>query len=155
MNMDFTLSRNPFGKLDFTATDGSVHPNIVPVRAFPIAAPLQDIALVSEEGHELAWIADLAALADGNRTLLEAELASREFMPEMLELQQVSSFATPSTWEVKTDRGSTTFILKAEEDIRRLSQTTLLIADSNGIHYLIRDVQKLDRHSRKLLDRFL
>lgn len=155
MNMDFTLSRNPFGKLDFTAADGSVHPNIVPVRAFPIAAPMQDIALVSEEGHELVWIADLDTLSEGNRILLEAELASREFMPELLELQQVSSFATPSTWEAKTDRGMTSFILKAEEDIRRLSQTTLLIADSNGIHYLIRDVQKLDRQSRKLLDRFL
>jgi hypothetical protein len=155
MSMDFTLSHNLFGKLVFTASDGTVHSNILPVRAFPIAAPLQDIALVSEEGHELAWITDLASLSEGNRKLLEAELASREFMPEMLELQQVSSFATPCTWEVKTDRGHTSFILKAEEDIRRLSQTTLLIADSNGIHYLIRDVQKLDRHSRKLLDRFL
>lgn len=155
MSMDFTLSHNLFGKLVFTASDGTVHSNILPVRAFPIAAPQQDIALVSEEGHELAWITDLASLSEGNRKLLEAELASREFMPELLELQQVSSFATPSTWEVKTDRGHTSFILKAEEDIRRLSQTTLLIADSNGIHYLIRDVQKLDRHSRKLLDRFL
>jgi hypothetical protein len=31
----------------------------------------------------------------------------------------------------------------------------LLIADSHGINYLIRDSQALDAHSRRLLDRFL
>ena len=46
-------------------------------------------------------------------------------------------------------------MLKGEEDIRRLSQTRLLIADSHGIQFLVRDIGTLDRHSRKLLDRFL
>ena len=46
-------------------------------------------------------------------------------------------------------------ILKGEEDIRRLSQTRLLIADSNGIEFLVRDLTQLDPNSRKLLDRFL
>ncbi|HSG22318.1 MAG TPA: DUF1854 domain-containing protein, partial [Azonexus sp.] len=44
---------------------------------------------------------------------------------------------------------------KGEEEIRRLSHTRLLIADSNGIEFLIRDLSQLDQHSRKLLDRFL
>jgi hypothetical protein len=56
---------------------------------------------------------------------------------------------------VETDRGPTTFILKGEDDIRRLAASTLLIADSNGIHFLIRDLNTLDQSSRKLLDRFL
>jgi hypothetical protein len=29
------------------------------------------------------------------------------------------------------------------------------MADSHGIFYLVRDIQSLDKHSRKLLDRFL
>jgi hypothetical protein len=83
------------------------------------------------------------------------ELASREFMPEISRLNHVSSFATPSAWSVETDRGPTTFVLKGEEDIRRLSASTLLIADSHGVHFLIRDLHRLDASSRKLLDRFL
>ena len=63
--------------------------------------------------------------------------------------------ATPSTWTIVTDRGETKLILKGEEDIRRLAAPALLIADSNGIQYLIRDRQALDAHSRKILDRFL
>jgi hypothetical protein len=46
-------------------------------------------------------------------------------------------------------------ILKGEEDIRRLSASRLLIADTHGIQFLVRDMSQLDRHSRKLLDRFL
>ena len=30
-----------------------------------------------------------------------------------------------------------------------------LITDNNGIHYLVRDMNALDKTSRKLLDRFL
>ena len=153
--VDFRLTRNPFGQLVFASADGNVYEGVMPVRAFPIAAPAEGIALVSADGHELAWIDRLTDLPDDMRVLLEEELASREFMPEIRSIRHVSSFATPSTWQVETDRGDTAFVLKGEEDIRRLAPTTLLIADSHGIHFLIRDILALDKHSRKLLDRFL
>jgi hypothetical protein len=56
---------------------------------------------------------------------------------------------------VQTDRGTTQFLLKGEEDIRRLTGTVLLINDANGVQYMIRDLAAMDKHSRKLLDRFL
>jgi hypothetical protein len=152
---DFRLARNAFGKLVFTGADGVPRENVVPVRAFPIAAPDSGIALVDADGHELAWIDSLADLSGESRALMEEELASREFMPEIRRIRSVSSFATPSTWRVETNRGDTAFVLKGEEDIRRLAGATLLIADSHGIQFLIRDLQSLDRGSRKILDRFL
>jgi len=153
--MDFKLTRNSYGRLVFTGADGETHDGVVPVHAFPIAAPAEGISLVTIDGRELAWIDSLTDLPDESRVLLEEELASREFMPEIRSIRRVSSFATPSAWQVETDRGPTTFILKGEDDIRRLAAATLLIADSNGIHFLIRDIQALDQGSRKLLDRFL
>ena len=151
----FQLSRDAHGRLRLTTADGGVHEGALPVRAFPLAAPTEGIALMGTDGHELAWIDCLTDLPDESRLLLEEELASREFMPEIRSIRRVSSFATPSAWQVETDRGPTTFILKGEDDIRRLAASTLLIADSNGIHFLIRDIQTLDQSSRKLLDRFL
>lgn len=153
--LNFQLKRNPFGRLVFTGAGGDVHDGVVPVHAFPITAPAEGIALVTADGHELVWIDRLTDLPDDIRVLLEAELAHREFMPEIRSIRHVSSFATPSAWEVETDRGHTTFVLKGEDDIRRLSPSTLLIADSHGIHFLIRDLHTLDLASRKLLDRFL
>ena len=77
-------------------------------------------------------------------------------MPTIQKILSVSSFSTPSTWEVETDRGPTTLVLKAEEDIRRLrSRTALLIASASGVQYAIADSTTLDRASRRLLERFL
>ncbi|HEX5363003.1 MAG TPA: DUF1854 domain-containing protein [Gallionella sp.] len=154
-SLNFSLSRDTYGRLVLATADGAVHVGVVAVRAFPIAAPDQGISLLDAEGHELAWIEHLSKLSEETRALLEQELASREFMPEIRRIKEVSSFATPSTWQVETDRGDTRFVLKGEEDIRRLSHTTLLIADSHGIQFLIGDLAALDRASRKLLDRFL
>ena len=152
---DFRLVRNTFGRLVFTAADGTVSEGVVPIRAFPISAADEGVALVSTDGREVAWVDRVADLPDDLRSLVEADLASREFMPEIKRIAGVSSFATPSTWQVDTDRGPTQLVLKGEEDIRRLGRTALLIADANGIQFLVRDIQSLDRASRKLLDRFL
>jgi len=151
---DFRLHRDNFGRLIFTGSDGEAH-EAMPVRAFPIGAPDDGIALVDTHGHELAWFDRLEDLPAELRQLVESELASREFMPVIERIIDVSSFATPSTWSVITNRGETKLVLKGEEDIRRLAAPALLIADSNGIQYLIRDRQALDAHSRKILDRFL
>jgi hypothetical protein len=152
---DYQLRRNAFGRLEFVGSDGELHVGVVPVRAFPISAADDGVALVDPYGHELAWIDQLGDLPDELRTLVEAELAQREFMPVITRIVSVASFATPSTWQVETDRGPASFVLKGEEDIRRLTPPALLIADSHGIHFLIRDRSALDHHSRRILDRFL
>ncbi len=153
--IDYRLERNAFGQLVLTDARGETHVGVIPVRAFPIAAPLAGISLVSAEGRELAWLDHLDDAPDALRPLIADELAQREFMPEIERLDHVSTFATPSQWTVQTSRGTTELILKGEEDIRRLGDSALLVADANGIQYLIRNLRELDRHSRKLLDRFL
>jgi hypothetical protein len=152
---NFQLQRDAYGRLVFLAENGERHEGVTPVRAFPIAAPDEGIALINYEGHEIGWTDSLDDLPEATRQLIEEELASREFVPEIEQLLEVSSFACPSTWQVRTNRGNAALLLKGEEDIRRLSRTRLLIADAHGIQYLVRDLTQLDRHSRKLLDRFL
>lgn len=151
---NFTLVRNPAGRLVLTR-EGLSYEGIVPVRAFPIAAPDECISLLSTDGEELFWIEKLSDLSENLRRLLEEELSCREFTPEVRRINSVSSFATPSLWQVVTDRGDTELQLKAEEHIRRLSPGSLLITDSHGVSFLIRNIEQLDTHSRKLLDRFL
>ena len=154
--MDFNLKRNAFGRLEFSEPGNPViSEGVVPVRAFPIAAPETGIAIVDADGRELVWIEQLSDLPVTIRELLEEELANREFLPEILSIKSVSTFAAPSTWQVDTNRGPTSLILKGEEDIRRIGQSTLIIADTHGVQFLIRDMMALDKASRKLLDRFL
>ena len=151
----FRLERDAFGRLVFHPAEGDVQAGVVPVRSFPIAAPTEGISLVNGDGREVAWIERLSDLAADQRALIEEEIAGREVTPEIARLVSVSSFSTPCTWEVETDRGRTRFVLKGEEDIRRLAGRALLIASGQGLNFLIRDAGALDRPSRKLLERFL
>lgn len=154
-NDSFTLVRNSSGQLVFTSSDGKAHIGAYPVRAFPISAPDNGLSLFTSDGHELAWLPNLEAIPTDIRLLIDEELAQREFMPEIKRIKDVSSFATPSTWFIETDRGDTELVLKAEDHIRRLANNSLLIADSNSVYYLVHNIDRLDKHSRKLLDRFL
>lgn len=155
MNADFQLQRNPYGQLVFTGADGVTHAGVEPARSFPITAPREGISILSRDGHELAWIPNLDQLDKETLILIDEELEVREFMPEILRITGVSGYATPCTWHVETNKGDTSFILKAEEDIRRLAPPTLMIMDKRGIQFLIRNPRGLDTSSRRILDRFM
>ncbi len=151
----FDLQRDAFGRWVLEMSDGTRHSPVTALRAYPVSAPEVGVALMDADGHEIVWIDELAQLDAPLRAKLLQALTEREFLPEILQLTHVSSFATPSTWSVVTDRGVTQFLLKGEEDIRRLTGTVLLINDANGVQFMIRNLASMDKHSRKLLDRFL
>ena len=154
MNKPHQLERDSLGRLVFVDSNGIRHIGVHPVRAFPITAPGAGIAMMDQSGKELFWYPDVAAITEAELGLIEEELAAREFMPVIEKITHVSTFATPSIWDIETDRGPTRIRLKGEEDIRRIAGNTLLIADSNGMQFLIKDATQLDKVSKKLLDRF-
>ena len=152
----FLLERTSLGKLVLTSAQGERFIGVLPVRAFPILAPEEGISLLSTEGHEVAWVDRLSDLPAGYQSHIEEELARREFMPVLVRIVDVSSFSTPCTWTVETDRGLTEFVLRGDEDIRRIGTgRSLLVADAHGIHYLVPDQKALDAQSKRILDRFL
>ena len=152
--MNFDLSQNNLGAWQLFL-EGELHVGVTVVRAFPIGAPDEAVSVLSAEGHELLWLETPTTLPEAQKQAVLAALQAREFMPEIKRVDAVSSFTTPSVWSVQTSRGAAKFVLRGEEDIRRLSGKTLIVADEHGVQFLIRDLPALDRHSRKLLDRFL
>ena len=149
------LVKDAHGSLIFIDELDQHHLGVLPVQAFPIDSPGEHVSLVSTEGHELAFIPTLSDLDTDTRKFVLDEIAQREFIPVIERLVAVSTFSTPSSWTVHTDRGESQFVLKGEEDIRRLRGNGLLITDSHGVTYRVINMRGLDRMSRRLLDRFL
>lgn len=152
--ISYALERDALGRLVLTDASGNRHVGVYPVRAFPITAPDAGISIMDQSGKELCWFDGVDVIPGAELGLIEEEMAAREFMPIIHKITNVSTFATPSIWDIETDRGPTRIRLKAEEDIRRIAGNTLLIADSNGLQFLIKDATELDKVSKKLLDRF-
>ena len=154
----YQLRKDAFGNLDLVWSDGEVVERVTPVRACPFSDPEHGFSLVDAESHEVLWLDSINDLNAADRALVDEALASREFMPVITRIDSVSSFNTPSTWQVNTEQGKTQLVLKGEEHIRRINGmggNNLLISDNHGIQFLIKDVTQLDKHSRRLLDRFL
>lgn len=149
------LECDAHGRLNLRLADGSVVEDITAVRAFPLSAPQEGISLVGRDGRERHWIDTPESLDPASRKVLATALAERDIVPRIERILAVSTFVTPSEWQVVTDRGETSLTLRAEEDIRRLGRQALLIADRHGIHFRVDDIGRLDAGSRRLLDRFL
>ncbi len=154
----YSLRKDAFGNLELVWSDHPVIERVTPVRPFPFSDPEDGLSFVDSDGHEILWLDSINDLSAADRALVDSVLAVREFMPVITRIESVSSFNTPSTWQVETAQGKTQLVLKGEEHIRRINGmggNHLLISDNHGIQFLIKDVSQLDKHSRRLLDRFL
>lgn len=145
-------------QLMYTAPSASQAILVTPVPAFPFSAPGDELAIVDDHGKEQLWIqsaAQLEQLDAGSKAALLEVLRWREFRPTIVRINSVSTFTTPSEWQVDTQQGPALFVLKSEENIRRLPKGELLLTHSNGMQFVIPNLMTLDQHSRKLLARFM
>jgi hypothetical protein len=151
----FGLSHDAHGRLVLIDGQGRRFVGVEPVRAFPITHPDRWISFCDAEGHEVLTVESLDGLAPALRQLLEEELSLREFIPVIQRIERVSADSFPADWEVATDRGPTRFTVDAEEDVRRLGPSRVMITDARRLRYQIPDVSALDAQSRRILERFL
>ena len=149
------LHVDAFGRLVLTLPGQAPVTGVVPVRSFPLTAPTERVSLCDEQGHEVCCVQDLSELPGDVRTLLESDLARREFLPVILRILSIAPATEPSMWEVVTDRGRTRFTLVSEDHIRRLGPHGALISDADGVRYRVMDSRALDAPSRKLLKQYL
>jgi hypothetical protein len=151
----FTLERDERRHLVLTDEKGQRFADIEPVRAFPLSDPRHAISICDSQGREILFIDSLDDVDEQTRSILEAELGQREFVPVIRRVLNTPAQTEPATWQVETDRGVTTFELESEDSVHRRDPHRVSIVDSRGIRYEIPDTRKLDFHSRRVLDRFL
>jgi Domain of unknown function (DUF1854) len=149
---DFSLSRDSWGRLRLIDRDGRAHVQVNAVPLFPITDPDRWISICDTEGHELVCVENPNQLATDSRIVLQEELARREFLPVISRIVSVSGNSEPCEWVVETDRGRTSFVLESEENVRRLERNKVAIKDSHGIRYLVKDVDALDKKSRRIIE---
>ena len=148
----FQLSRDEWSHLKMTDSAGHEYCDVSVVPLFPISASKQWVSLVSAEGEEIACLDSIQGLSPSNVLLLEEELALREFIPVIEKIVSVSGITEPCEWFVETNHGPTSFVLKTEEDVRRISAKAVNITDANGIRFRVDDMKNLDKRSRSFVE---
>ena len=147
----WVLERHAHGRLVFVAADGARHDDVDVLRAFPVSAAQGPVAIIGADGGELAWIDALASVAAPLRTILEQELAEREFLPVIERIEAIAD-SEPAEWTVSTDRGPHRFKVAHADDVVRQPDGAVFITDTDGMRYLVPRFDALDAESRRLLD---
>lgn len=148
----WVLERHAHGRLAFVSAAGVRHEDVDVLRAFPVSAARGPVAVVGSDGGELAWIESLAGVAEPLRSLVEHELAEREFLPVIQRIDAVSE-GEPAEWTVATDRGPHRFKVGHVDDVVRQPDGVAFVTDTHGIRYLIPDIDALDGRSRRLFEK--
>jgi len=146
------IERHDHGRLDLVDAHGVRHHDVDVLRAFPVTAAAGPVAIIAADGGELAWVESLADQPGELRTLLERELAQREFLPVIEQIEAVSD-TEPSEWTVVTDRGRHRFKVAHADDVARQTDGGVFITDTFGMRYRIPKESSLDAVSRRLLDK--
>ena len=150
---DCRFTRSSDGKVTLLTPAGDSHGAVRVVRAFPFTAADGPVAVVDSNGHEIIWIKDPNSLSLTHRQFIQSQLEQEEFLPRIHSIESVSR-GTPRQWHVATDRGQNTFEQASSDGVVWHPDGSVSITDCDGICYLIPAVQKLDRRSRRLLERY-
>ena len=151
----FGLYHDEWGQLVLIDADGVRHVGVTPVRVFPFSDPEHWLSITNASGREVVCIENPAELSPAIREVLQTDLLRREFVPVIQRIVHVSSILEPCEWLVETDRGRTMFVLKSEDDVRRLGPNQALILDSSGVRYLVANIKGLDAASQRVLERYV
>ena len=147
----FTCSSDE--KVTLLTPAGDRHVAVRIVRAFPFTAADGPVAVVDSNGHEIIWIEDPDSLSLTHQQFIQSQLEREEFLPRIHFIESVSR-GTPRQWNVVTDRGQNSFEQASSDGVVWHPDGSVSITDCDGICYLIPAVQKLDRRSRRLLERY-
>ena len=104
------------------------------------------------DGTELACVEDPPRCRPSLANCLRKNSARREFVPIIHRIVRVSGNSEPCEWQVETDRGPTRFVLKSEDDVRRIGDHEILIVDAHGTRYHIPDLNAVDVKSRRIVE---
>ena len=150
---DCRFTRLSDGKVTLLTPAGDRHEAVRLVRAFPFTAANGPVAVVDSKGNEILWIKDPDSLSLTHQEFIQNQIKREEFLPRIQFIKSVSQ-GTPHQWNVATDRGENTFEQAASDGVVWHPDGSVSITDCDGICYLIPAVQKLDRRSRRLLERY-
>lgn len=155
-----TFSLNAEGALEVVLADGSRHAPVCCNPLFPLSSPDTYIAIVhvapSGVRTHIETVKSLSDLEPPQQMLVKKDIRYRYFIPEIIEIQKITSLRRVDTWVVKTDRGKISFTVRnRQENMIRTAQGGLLVIDEHQRRYKISRREHLSRRSQQELQRLI
>jgi|SRR5579872_4784028 len=123
-------------------------------RAFPLSDPHHYYGLLDGAGKDIGMIVDPAQLDRESHALADDAVEKHYFVPVVQEVLSVKEDYGSVVWDVATDRGRKTYVVRAMRDnLAELSSGRVLITDVDGNRFEIPDITRLGAYAQGLVMR--
>lgn len=160
-NAKFFRSKGGLISMTFTNADGNeeTFERVEIIRAFPITNPDEFLAVRNaSDGRrdEIGLIDSIHIFNEETISLLNEELERRYFIPEITKIYSMKEKYGYHYTEALTSAGRIKFVMNnPSNSIRTLEDGRVLITDTDGNCFCLRDPQKLDKASYRLIEIYL
>ena len=151
----FTKTNGGFLSLDY---NGEHYKRVRVVRLFPFsdADKFLSIRDHGDGDKEIGIIEDLNAMSEETKTLINEQLRLSYFTPVISKIYEIKDEYGYAYFHVDTDKGECRFVINMGSNaVSKLSDTRLIIKDVDENRFEIKDVDKLTKKERRMLDLFL
>ena len=150
------FTRKDLTMVDVELYDGRKFENLEPRRLFPASDLEKYITLLDESGTEQAVIRDLRTLPPQERQTVEDCLREHYLIPQIQQIVSCNERFNSITLHTVTDRGPADIEIQMwARGLKIIQGYRVLVRDVNDNRYEIADVTRLDKHSQRILSRYL
>jgi hypothetical protein len=154
-----TFSVDEQGYLTVRCREGEQYANVECVALFPQSLPERYVSVLKKnekEYDEIGVIKDLSELPAEQQDLVRSGVDYRYFIPEIREIKKVSSKQGLDEWEVVTDRGEKSFLVRDRRESLSISDHgTIFVTDVDKCRYRVARMELLSGKARAELERML
>jgi hypothetical protein len=121
----------------------------------PLTAP-SEIVFLDEKGREVVTLEGVEALTTEQRPFVEEALRERYHLVTIERVLDIDVRFGTRYWRADTDRGLRWFALREPgKNVSWITERHLVLRDTAGNRYQVRDLSALDARSRRLVARTL
>lgn len=150
-----SFSVNDNGFLVMTL-DGENKGRVKLIRAYPYSVKDEYICVHDLDDNEIGIIRDLKELDSASKECAEKELEKRYYCPAVTSIKSIKERMGNFYFEVIIDGNEKDFTVSdITQNMRFATEDTILIFDKDGNRYIIPEINKIERKSKRILEPYL
>lgn len=135
--------------------NGTEYKRVILTRAMPLNRPENYICITDVERNELGVIESIEDFSAEQQTLIRKELSQRYFCPNVTEITSIKEKMGHFYFDVLIGDYARSFTIKDLSKNIRCSNNSVTLTDVDGNRFVIGDVNKINRKSRRKLEPYL
>ena len=134
---------------------GEEHDRVILTRALPLSEPDDYVCVTDVDRKELGIIEHIADFPEDQQALLRRELDQRYFCPDISAITAIKEKMGHFYFDVKVGDYPMSFTIRDLAKNVRCTEGQVILTDVDGNRFLISDMDRIDKKSRRKLEPYL